>query len=396
MTFNFISSSTDAADPRKPGPYPVGVRTEIYVDQGRECSTTNKDRTLVTEIWYPAVDASLEKKPNQFVQFYRGPAGLLTFSLALKAFGGDMMEVNKNFKNVARRNAEFRKGNYPLLVFSHGNGGFRHQNVFQCEYLASHGYIVVACDHTGNAAMTELPDQIVIYNKETRKSKFSDERPNDISFLIHHLIKMGKSNNHFLKGGIKENQCGILGHSFGGYTVCRTSEIEPMVKAILPMTLACTLSKEIMAVVKGENDKGEKVKVSKEDIDKIKFKSCPVPMLVILADHDKTVNELGNYLSTSYYKQGNNEKYLLNFKGAGHFTFTELTQINPNFGDGIGSDKDKEGNVTFEYSDALEDQRITNEYSVAFFDTYVKGDTSARKFLDKNQYKDEFSYDHQK
>ena len=79
-------------------------------------------------------------------------------------------------------------------------------------------------------------------------------------------------------------------------------------------------------------------------------------------------------------------KYLLNFKKAGRFTFTEMTQINPNFGDGIGGEKDEEGKVKFKFSDPFEAQRITNEYSVAFFDSFVKGDKSAKAFVDKNHY----------
>ena len=63
-----------------------------------------------------------------------------------------------------------------------------------------------------------------------------------------------------------------------------------------------------------------------------------------------------------------------------------------NFGDGIGVEKDKQGNVKFTFSDAREAQRITNEYSVAFFDTFLRNDAEARKFLDQNRYPDIMAY----
>jgi len=120
--------------------------------------------------------------------------------------------------------------------------------------------------------------------------------------------------------------------------------------------------------------------------------ACKVPLLVILADADRTVKEAGNELSTAYFEAAIGPKYLLNFKDAGHYTFTEMLQINPDWGDGIGTEKDDDGNVTLTYSDAQEDQRITNKYTLAFFDAYLRDDTEAKVFLKENHYPEEFEY----
>jgi hypothetical protein len=82
----------------------------------------------------------------------------------------------------------------------------------------------------------------------------------------------------------------------------------------------------------------------------------------------------------------------LNFKDAGHYTFTEMAQINPQWGDGLGVEKDKDGNVTLKFSDAADDQRITNGYSVGFFDAYLKQDAAARRFIDTNHDPEELVY----
>ena len=41
---------------------------------------------------------------------------------------------------------------------------------------------------------------------------------------------------------------------------------------------------------------------------------------------------------------------------------------------------------TFTYSDALQAQQITNQYSVAFFDSFLRQDTAAKAFLENNHY----------
>ena len=377
---------SQAADPLKWGPYKVGVRTEVFVDESRDCAITHAPRTLVTEIWYPATDAADEQPVNTFADFWGRPDGVAAGHLAMMAFGGSFQKINENFKNVARRKAPPKERQFPLLVFSHGNGGLRHQNTFQAEYLASHGYIVAAPDHTGNATVTVLPDRIVPYNGETRKAKDQkDDRPHDVSFLISHLAKQASSADHWLSERLISDEIGVFGHSFGGYTTCRSIELDDRIKAAIPMTLAFTRFPEAKndKADSKETDAAEKVDVGDK---------CTIPLLVILGDVDRTVGEAGNERSTQYFEQASGPKYFLNFKNAGHFTFTEMPQLNPEFGDGIGSERDKEGNVTLTFSDATEDQRITNVYSVAFFDTFLKQDKAAQAFLDKDHFPEELVY----
>ncbi len=45
-------------------------------------------------------------------------------------------------------------GDFPLVIYSHGNGGLRYVSAFLTEHLASHGFVVMAPDHTGNTAST--------------------------------------------------------------------------------------------------------------------------------------------------------------------------------------------------------------------------------------------------
>lgn len=355
----------------------------VLVDTDRTCPITHKKRTLVTEFWYPAVESAKTLPVNRFAQFWPGLLGTMSGRVAIRAFGGNFAELDRRFKNRARRDAELAEGPFPLLVFSHGNGGFRFQNTFQMEYLASHGYIVAACDHTGNAAVTLLSGLPVLYNKQTIKDiRRWDDRVKDIALVVNKIDQLNKQEGSWLIGRIKPGGYGALGHSFGGFTVCRLSETDPRVKAILPMTVAGTLydAKDLATRTATQQQ------LASVDIPNI---PCRIPMMVILADHDRTVGDEGNRRSRAYFKRSVGPRYLLEFKGAGHFTFTDMSQINPNFGDGVGVEK---GNKGFRFSDAEEAQRITNQYSVAFFDAFLKKDAAARAFLDKNHFPDELTY----
>jgi predicted dienelactone hydrolase len=226
----------------------------------------------------------------------------------------------------------------------------------------------VAPDHTGNAAVTLLPDQVLIYTAETRKPERRDDRPHDVLFLLTHLAELAQTDGNWLAGRLDPQVVGAFGHSFGGFTVCRAAELDQRLKAILPMTLAGSLAE---TVAPG---------------------SCRIPVMVLLAGKDRTLGERGNVRSTAWFDQAAQPKFLINFNGAGHFTFTEMAQLAPNWGDGLGVEKDKEGNVTLTFSDPFADQRITNQYSVAFFDAFLRQDAAARQFIEQNHYPAELEY----
>ncbi len=186
-----------------------------------------------------------------------------------------------------------------------------------------------------------------------------------------------------MQNRIKRGGYGALGHSFGGFTVSRLSETDPRVKAILPMTVAGTLYDAKDLAEKSTT----RQQLASVDIPNI---PCRIPLMVILADHDRTVGDEGNRRSRGYFSRAVGPRYLLQFKGAGHFTFTDMSQINPSFGDGVGVEK---GKKAFRFSDAEKAQRITNQYSVAFFDAFLKQDVAAKAFLDKNHFPDELIYE---
>ena len=324
-----------------PGNYPVGVRTLVLVDRDREDSYSGGPRTLVTEVWYPAVESARSAKKTTFSEFFgKYQAEAAQF---VDHFGGKLPEVEGRFRCVGVRGAALRSGAFPLLVFSHGNGGIRHQNTFQVEHLASHGYIVVSADHTGNAGLAPLPSRALPYDRSGR-GRSAHNRPLDVSFLITELLRRNAQADSWLQKSIDSERIGILGHSFGGFTVCKVAETDRRVKAILSMTVGY----------------GRKTSV---------------PLLLMLGEKDRTLGAAGNAVARLYYQACEGPKHLVSLKRGGHFSFTDMDAIAPGFGDGIGGG---------EFLPIARAKSIVKAYSLAFFEHYLRADVQSGRYLRTN------------
>lgn len=99
---------------------------------------------------------------------------------------------------------------YPVIVFSHGSGMQKEGYKYLLEYLASHGFVCVIFDHTGNVGMDNfLPDDL----------SFSVTRYYDVSFIIDRTIALFDEEQDRLVGMGDRERIGVAGHSWGGNTV---------------------------------------------------------------------------------------------------------------------------------------------------------------------------------
>ena len=332
-----------APAPDAPGPYPVGVTTILLVDHSRTCIATDGPRPLLTEIWYPATDDTAKLSPGNLMDFFRGADPQVIGGLMKMAFGADILEAAKSFKTVAVRDARMRDGQFPLVLFSHGNGGMRSQGVFWCEHMASHGYIVAAPDHTGNSGVTILGGELVVFNSELRKPS-GEERPKDIRFLIDAFTRMNKGDDSRYYQRDDLDHIGVAGHSYGGYTATRVADTDPRVDAIAPWAA---------------------VAQERENYD--------IPLMAVVATEDDTINAEGNARIRQYYEESRGPKYLVEFVNAGHYSFTEMYQWNPTFGDGVGSGTRITNGEPIEYIGMDKAFSLLNGYTTAFFGKYLKG-----------------------
>jgi len=214
-----------APDPSVMGPYPVGVRTATYVDTSRT-EPDGGPRTLVTEVWYPAVPGTT----GEGVEYDLLPV----FTADQQAEILDSGVALPKLKTSAIRDAPLASelGPFPVVIFSHGKAAIRWQSTYLTVTMASHGYVVVAPDHQDDT----LYD--VVRGQDADTVAAFDFRPRDVQFLISRLAKLPDGDP--LIGNLDLGRLGVCGHSFGALTSLRVGAIDPRVKAIAPQAPTTT------------------------------------------------------------------------------------------------------------------------------------------------------------
>ena len=111
----------------------------------------------------------------------------------------------------------FPKGNsigLPLIIYSHGFGGYHKDSTHVAEYLASNGYIVAAIDFPLSSAQSPagVPQLLDVVNQ-----------PGDVSAVIDQVLMLNNDPNSVLHNRIDPNNIGAMGLSLGGLTTALVS-----------------------------------------------------------------------------------------------------------------------------------------------------------------------------
>lgn len=150
---------------------------------------TRNARPLATEIWYPARSADGDRTRYELLPgiAFDSPASI--------------------------DGAPPASGSFPLVVWSHGRTGLRHNYTILCEALSARGFVVISADHPGDTLFDWLTGANV--DDETNER----QRLGDVSFLIDAAL-----------GGligslpsIDDDAVFVGGHSYGGLTAVITA-----------------------------------------------------------------------------------------------------------------------------------------------------------------------------
>ena len=169
--------ATPAPDYALPGPWHAGVLTKSF--------TSPAAIEHWVDVWYPARDTG------------SGP---------VEYYGSPMWVVDgEGYRDATPDCTEPR----PVMVHSHGSSSTRWELFPLTEFMATHGWLVVAPDHTGNT----------YYSTGTPWRTLLERRPRDIQYTFDWLVRQSNDPVNPLFGCVDESDGYVVsGYSFGGYT----------------------------------------------------------------------------------------------------------------------------------------------------------------------------------
>src|ERR1043165_5488793 len=199
--------------PEPAGHHQVGTRELHLVDANRpDPWKPDRTRELMVNVWYPAQDTGHHPRAQWL------PTGLLD---AVEAFTS-APPVNipqgsvdwTGARSSGHVNAPVSRGRFPVVLYSPGFGGPRSLGTVAVQDLASHGYVVVAIDHTFETTV-EFPGGRVEPAVEIpweQMGKALDARVNDTRFVLDELAKQA-----WLGGTADLRRGGVFGALCGGF-----------------------------------------------------------------------------------------------------------------------------------------------------------------------------------
>ncbi len=181
---------------RQPGPHAVGLRSFELQD------SSAAERVIPVDVWYPAIATGNDEANPPAEHPLKAP-------------------------HRARMNLNPAEGRFPLVLFSHGNSGYRRQSTFLTTHLASWGIVVAAPDHSGNTFF----DSAEIRSEEQRKRVHFEarrNRPRDMLATAGALFE----NPDAAWPALDPGAVAALGHSYGGWTSLKLPGLDSGIRAV--------------------------------------------------------------------------------------------------------------------------------------------------------------------
>lgn len=168
------------------GPYAAGVTTLELPDRD-------------VEVWYPADPADVEGAEEE-VFYIRDNVPEAFLSLVPE-------DVNPPFVSEAYRDVPAsEEGPFPLVLFSHGFGGFRTTSTAVADHLASWGFVVAATDHLERGLEAQ-------FGVDVGSDKTDSEVLREVVDL---MAAENERADGALEGVVSTDEIAVTGHSAGG------------------------------------------------------------------------------------------------------------------------------------------------------------------------------------
>lgn len=357
--------------PEPTGEYETGTTTYYFTDPERaEIYTENPDdnRELAVKVWYPTdADTGI---PAPYISEELGQA--ISSGLEIPENSPDIGQVLQSIPTNSILNAPVAQTDteYPVLLFSHGLGAIPEIHTIQAEALASEGYIVAGINHTYDSLASVFPDgEVVPQTSILAGDDFNEDfldvlsqditvRAEDAQFVLDELsdLDAGDDPLGLFADKLDLDKVGILGHSLGGATAAETLALDDRFKAGINQD----------GGLYGSNAGASLIQ----------------PFMFLNADRTNALaDELPIFdLQQQFLDNLIGDGYDVSIAGTEHDSFTDLAFLISSLADaGIPTDVLEElSSLSEELAIApVRALNITNDYTTAFFDRYLKNEESS-------------------
>jgi predicted dienelactone hydrolase len=197
------AASMEAPELGRVGAYPVGTKTrDLELPARIKLTATGPveaKRSVGLRLWYPAASA-------------KGTAAIYRHSLKMS---------DKSTHELVEHGAAFEgtlpaKGSFPLVIISHGFGGWSEHLSRLGEHLASRGYVVAAIGHK-DMPFDSVPGFLMSFGNVLI------DRSLDQRQVIARLVDPAFAKTEPSLAVIDRNRIGLIGYSMGGYGALGTA-----------------------------------------------------------------------------------------------------------------------------------------------------------------------------
>ncbi len=222
-----------------PGPHVVGLKVIEQYDYARSYRgatdpltgkplTGETARPMQTVIWYPAVKPA---KPAVTVADYvrigavdddftlppaeRAARQARAVAKAPNGPSPEQMKAEIDAVMLAHRDASPEPGKFPVVIYAPSFSASAIENADLCEYLASHGYVVIASPDIGHDTRAMTPD---LEGTETQSA--------DIAFLIGYAHSLPQADTSHIA---------VVGYSWGGLSNSLAAAKDSRIKALVAL-----------------------------------------------------------------------------------------------------------------------------------------------------------------
>jgi pimeloyl-ACP methyl ester carboxylesterase len=200
------------------GRYPIGMTERHLVDRSRRDPWVGSIpyRELMVSLWYPTRPCE-----HPFAR-YMTPRAASHFDAGLSQhIPGYRTGVIDwaGTRTHARLDAPVTAGRHPVVLYGPGGGNPRTLGTGLIEELASHGYLVVAIDHTYEASEVEFLDGRLATDRRppgTTRGQSTAVRVADIRFVL---------------DALRLDRVGMFGYSAGGFSAAEAMLADQRIRA---------------------------------------------------------------------------------------------------------------------------------------------------------------------